>query len=246
MRNMLAWLSTDESRKKKWIDVIAVAFMELFWILESILANYWWGAKKAPFVEITWGHITFPLLNIGLPIIWFFIIRKYSLGYLGLKTAKNKYWYLIAPLGVLLTFGFGIPTYLVITKIFPGLAGGGMAGTPPPLGYPLIIVFLVEFVKYPITAAIPHEIAYRGAVFQSITALGKRWFIPAILITTTLFVIYHFPFDFSFSAIYFNIIISIVAIFLLLKSGSLIPPMIFHSCIDIFAIMSSWGYYLHK
>lgn len=57
-----------------------------------------------------------------------------------------------------------------------------MAGTPPPLGYPLAIVFLVEFIKYPLTAAIPHEIAYRGAVFQSIKALVR---IPAMSATSS-------------------------------------------------------------
>jgi membrane protease YdiL (CAAX protease family) len=243
---LLTCLASKEAQQQKWIDVIAVACMEVIWLLESTLANYWWGAKKTPFVELTWGHLTFPLFSIGLPCLWFFVIRRYPLSYLGLKRAKRKHWYFLAPLGVIVTFGFGIPTYLLLTTLWPFLKGGGMAGAPPPLGYPLAVVFLVEFFKYPLTAAIPHEIAYRGAVFQSIKALGKGWFVPAVFLSAVLFVVYHFPFDFSFSAVYFNVIITLVAIFLLQKSESLIPPMIFHSAIDIFAIMASWGYYLYR
>ncbi len=242
----LDWLASEEARQKKWIDVVAVAYMAAIWLLESILANYWWGAKKSPFVDITWGHLTFPLVTIGLPVLWFFVIRKYPFSYLGLNRANHKRWYFIAPLGVVVTFGFGIPTYLLITYIFPVLKGGGMAGTPPSLGYPLYVVLIVELFKYPFTAAIPHNIAYRGAVFHSIKALGRGWLLPAMLISTILYIVYHFPFDFSFSAIYFNFIINMVALFLLIRSRSLIPSMIFHSAIVLFAIFASWGYYLGK
>jgi len=243
---ILGWLSSEEARQRKTIDVVAVACMAIIWLLESFLSNHWWGAKQSPFVNITWGHLTFALVSAGLPGLWFFVIRRYPLSYLGLNPAKRRFWYLLAPLGVVVTFGFGIPTYLLITKIVPALGGGGMAETPPPLGYPLYVVLLVELFKYPLTAAIPHEVAYRGAAFHSIRAMDKSWFIPAALISTALFIVYHFPFDLSFSAVYFNLIISVVALFLLKKSGSLIPPMIFHSAIDLFAIFASWGYYLGK
>ncbi len=243
---ILAWLGSKEAQRRKWIDVVAVVCMEAIWLLESIVANSWWGAKKAPFVELTWGHLTFPVVSIGLPCLWFFVIRRYPFSYLGLNRAKRKYWYFVAPLGVAVTFGFGIPTYILLTNLWPSLKGGGMAGTPPPLGYPLVVVLLVELFKYPLTAAIPHEIAYRGAVFRSIEALGRSWFIPAVFLSATTYIVYHFPFDFSFSAVYFNLIIALVAVFLLRKSGSLIPPIIFHSFIDLFAIMASWGYYLHE
>jgi len=236
-------LSSEESRQKKWIDVAAVAGMALIWLGESFLSNALWGTKGAPFVRLTWGHLTFSLLHAGLPILWFFAVRQYPLSYLGLNRARRKLWYFVAPLGVAVTFGFGIPTYLLITNLLPALKGGGMAGTPPPLGYPLYVVLLVELFKYPLTAAIPHNIAYRGAVFHSIKALGKKWLWPAILISSALYIVYHFPFDFSFSAIYFNLIINLVALFLLTKSGSLIPPMIYHSCLTFFAALSSWGYY---
>ncbi|MBL7163095.1 MAG: CPBP family intramembrane metalloprotease [Anaerolineales bacterium] len=238
--------SSVASKQKKWVDAAAVAGMALVWMLDSFLANAWWGAKKAPFVRLTWGHLTFSLLHIGLPILWFFVIRKYPLSYLGLIRPRRRLWYFVAPLGVAVTFGFGIPTYLLITKLFPILEGGGMAGTPPLLGYPLHIVLLVELFKYPLTAAIPHEVSYTGAVFHSVKALGKGWFAPAVLITAALYAAYHFPFDFSFSAVYFNLIITLVAVFLLRKSGSLIPAMIFHSAIVFFAIFASWGYYLGK
>jgi len=236
--------TSEISKQDKWVDVAAVMCMAAIWIGESFLSDALWGAKKAPFVRLTWGHLTFSLLHLGLPIMWFFVIRKYPLSYLGLNRANRKLWYFVAPLGVMVTFGFGIPTYLVITKLFPALAGGGMAGEPPPLGYPLYVVLLVELFKYPMTSAIPHNVAYRGAVFQSVRALGRRWLLPAILISTALYIVYHFPFDLSFSAVYFNAIINLVAIFLLTKSESLIPPIIFHSCITFFATFASWGYYL--
>ena len=243
---IIRWLSSEEARKNKAIDVVAVACMAMIWLSESFLSNHLWGSKQAPFVDITWGHLTFFLVSAGLPVLWFFVVRKHPLSYLGLKRANHRRWYLLALLGVPVTFGFGIPTYLGIVKVIPALSGGGMAGTPPPLNHPLHVVLLVELVKYPLTAAIPHELAYRGAAFRSIRALGKYWFLVAALISTALFIAYHLPFDLSFSAVHFNLIISVVALFLLEKSGSLIPPMIFHSAIDLFAIFASWGYYLGK
>lgn len=132
------------------------------------------------------------------------------------------------------------------TNIFPALQGGGMAAVPPALGYPLYVVLLVELVKFPLTRSIPYEIAYRGAVFNSISNLGGKWSPAAISISTALYVTYHLPFDFSFSAVYFNIIIGLVAILLFKKSESIIPPIIFHTSINFFAIMASWGYYLGR
>lgn len=239
-------LSTEEGRKNKKIDLVAVSIMAVIWISESFLSDYLWSTKKHPFVNLTWGHLTFTLFHAGLPLLWFFVIRKYPLSYLRLNKAKKRFWYFVAPLGMPLTFGFGIPTYILITKAFPSLAGRGMALIPPPLGYPLYIVLLVELTKYPLTSAIPHEIAYRGAVFQSINDLGRRWFLIAAIVSTGLYIAYHLPFDPSFSAVYFNAIIGLIAIFLLRKSDSLIPPMIFHVSINFFAVMSSWGYYTFR
>jgi membrane protease YdiL (CAAX protease family) len=121
-----------------------------------------------------------------------------------------------------------------------------MAGMPPKLGYLLYVVFLVELIKYPLTAAIPHEIAYRGAVFHSFDVLGKGWFVPAIFLSTVFYSIYHWPFDLSFSNMYFCCIITVVAIFLWRASGSLLPAIIYHASLDIFGIMASWGYYLNR
>lgn len=238
------WLSTKEAKEKKWIDAAASIIIGVLIIIEAILSNNMWGTKTEPFVKLTWGHLTFPLLTVGLFILWFIVVRKYSFDYLGFKKAKKRFWYFIAPLGMVIGFGFGIPTYILLTNLFPVLKGGGMASTPPMLGYPLYIVLLVESIKYPLVSAVPHNVAWRGAVFQSINRLGKHWFLFAFLISTAFYIGYHLPFDFSFSAFYFNLIWNIIAIFLLVKSDSIYPPIIFHAFINYFAIFSSWGYYL--
>jgi len=235
--------SSNDTAKNRKIDVLAVGVMALIWMAEAYVSNVLWQTKQEPFVTLTWGHLTFPLVSIGLPILWFLVIRRYPLSYLGLKRAERRFWYWIAPLGAPLGFALGIPTYLMITHLLPALGGGGMAGTPPPLGYPLATVLIVEAIKYPLTAAIPHNVAYRGAVFNGVQALGSRWLLPAVLLSTALYVTYHFPFDLSFSAVYFNLIWNLIALFLLIRSKSLYPPIIFHATINIVAIMMSWGYY---
>ena len=238
-------LSTKESKEKKWIDAVASVVIGVIIIGEAVISNNMWGTKAEPYVRLTWGHLTFPLTAVGLVLLWFIVIRRYPFSYLGFKKARKKYWYFIAPLGMVIGFVIGIPTYMLLTNLFPVLKGGGMASTPPMLGYPLYVVLIVETVKYPIVSVLPHNVAWRGAVFQSISRLGRYWFFLAFLISTAFYIGYHLPFDFSFSAFYFNLIWNVIAIFLLVKSDSIYPPIIFHAFINYFAIFSSWGYYLN-
>ena len=238
-------LSTKESKEKKWIDAVASVVIGVIIIGEAVISNNIWGTKAEPYVRLTWGHLTFPLTAVGLVLLWFIVIRRYPFSYLGFKKARKKYWYFIAPLGMVIGFVIGIPTYMLLTNLFPVLKGGGMASTPPMLGYPLYVVLIVETVKYPIVSVLPHNVAWRGAVFQSINRLGRYWFFLAFLISTAFYIGYHLPFDFSFSAFYFNLIWNVIAIFLLVKSDSIYPPIIFHAFINYFAIFSSWGYYLN-
>ncbi len=111
---LFEWLVSEEGKQKKWLDIVAVGGMAIIWLLEAYLSNHWWGTKKSPFVVVTWGHLTFPLFSIGLPVLWFFVVRKYPLSYLGINRAKRRFWYFIAPLGAVLGFAFGIPTYLLM------------------------------------------------------------------------------------------------------------------------------------
>ncbi|NLG85462.1 MAG: CPBP family intramembrane metalloprotease [Firmicutes bacterium] len=73
--------------------------------------------------------------------------------------------------------------------------------------------------------------------------MGRGWVIPAVLVSSALNIVYHLPFDPSFSAAWFNLVWNLIAIFLLSRSGILFPPMIFHAAINYVAIFLSWGYY---
>lgn len=225
--------------KNRKLDTLVSILMGILVLFVSYISTKIWGTKTEPYVEVTIGHILFLLVVLGGYGIWFLGIRKYPLTYFKINKAKKKYWYFIAPFLAPLGFAFCIPTYIMITKAFPVLGGGGFA---PELNYPLIIVFLVEIIKYPLTSVIPHNIAWRGAVFNTINKNSKATFIIAFTISTAFYVIYHLFFDASFSAIYFNTVWNILAIFLLVKSDSLYPPMIFHMFINFFSIIMSWGY----
>ncbi|MCL6615322.1 MAG: CPBP family intramembrane metalloprotease [Firmicutes bacterium] len=72
---------------------------------------------------------------------------------------------------------------------------------------------------------------------------GRGWFAPAVLISSALYIAYHLPFDPSFAAVWFNLVWNLIGLFLLVRSGSLFPPMIFHAAINYVAIFFSWGYY---
>lgn len=233
----------DILKKKKQLDILLTLIVCCIVIIITVISNFLWGTKNEPYVTLTIGHAFFPVISLGFVFLWFIKVRKYPLSFLGINKAQKKIWYLIAPLGAFIGFGIGIPSYIVLTKLFPALQGGGLASNPPELGYPLYLVLIVETLKYPIVSVIPHNILFRGAVIKSILLLHKRYFTIAFLCSTAFYIIYHLPFDFSFSAFYFNLIWNIIAVFLFIKSKSIFPPIIFHMFINYIGIMMSWGYH---
>ena len=59
----MKWLSTREAKEKKWIDAVAAIIIGVIIIGEAVLSNNIWGTKTEPYVKLTWGHLTFPLIT---------------------------------------------------------------------------------------------------------------------------------------------------------------------------------------
>ncbi|MFZ3086145.1 MAG: hypothetical protein WA097_05785 [Candidatus Hydromicrobium sp.] len=62
----MKWLSTKDAKEKKWIDTIASIIIGAIIIGEAFLSNKIWGTKTEPYVRLTWGHLTFPLIEDSL------------------------------------------------------------------------------------------------------------------------------------------------------------------------------------